>query len=94
MFSEKSDIEIISSPGEFESFISGSIHEDYLRELKFREEETVGLLEDPAGQYSGRDYDRFRGRLQNMRELKEIFATLMENKRDDLAHSEEEKDDA
>ncbi len=80
--------DVNSSPGEFKKFMEGSIYGDYLREIKVREDETIGLLEDPDSEYSGRDYDRFRGRLKNLREMKDIFIGMMENKMNDLEGGE------
>ncbi len=84
--------EFMASPNEFAEFMSTYVYRDYLTEITIREAETVGLLEDVDNEYSGRDYDRFRGRLKNLREMKDIFIGLMENKENDI--EKEDSDDS
>ncbi len=83
--------EIISSPEEFKRFMEGSIYGDYLKELNIREAYVESLLKDIDLQYNGRDYDKMRGCLKDINDMRGIFIDLMENKANDL---EEVSDDS
>jgi len=85
---------IVSSPNDINSFMQSSVYVDYLYELEIRISETIGLLEDDMSQYTGRDYDKFRGRLKNLKEMKDLFINMHEAKLDEMTKEEEKEDDS
>ena len=82
--------EINSSVGEINNFAESTLHQDYIRELDLRIEETSMMLDDFDSQYTGRQYDVFRGRKRNLQEMKEIFLEMAKNKASDLELKEGE----
>ncbi len=85
------DIEIFSEADEFARFIEGSLHRDFINELNVRIHQLNELLEDEDLQWSGRHYDLFRGGIKNMRQMKEIFHGLRENKEAQMNLTNEEE---
>ena len=59
-------------------FIKSTLHSDYQREIDIRINSLTSMLDDPKMQYTGRDYDVFRGGKRAMLELKNIFIDIME----------------
>lgn len=82
------DSEIRSSVEEFNAFINSSVHQDFLAELNVRIEYLTGLVVDLDLAATGRDYDMFRGGIKNLREMREIFTQLRDNKSDDMSREE------
>lgn len=82
---------IISSQQALENFIQSSIHTDFMNELSIREHMINTALDDTELQYTGRQYDMFRGGKRMLNELRTIFEDLLENKKDDNYHEERSK---
>jgi len=90
-FNSEKDLQdrISSSPAEIEKFIKSSLYIDYVNELDLRLAETTMMLDDFEGQYTGRDYDMFRGRKRNLLEMRELFTNMVYNKISDDSELEE-----
>lgn len=83
---------IKSSVEDIKRFMASSVYRDFIIELDIRREETIGLLEDVGSTYTGRDYDKFRGRLTNLKEMKDLFINMHECKLNDIERDKEEID--
>ena len=83
--------EIRSSSGEFKIFTESSVYTDFQNELDIRIKMLRDLMEDPDMKHTGRDYDVFRGGLKNLRQMKEIFTDLYENKKEDEERAQEKQ---
>lgn len=70
---------MLSSPEEFQTFMETSVYKDFLSELDIRVEELLRLLTDEDLEYTGRDYDLFRGGVKNLNQMKVIFEDLKHN---------------
>jgi hypothetical protein len=79
----KTDLEIISTEQMFSDFINSSIHTDFLNEIDVRIEYYKNCLVDEDVKYSGREYDVFRGFINNLKHCRNIFHMLKENKIND-----------
>jgi hypothetical protein len=87
--SEAGQLEIVSDPETIENFIAGSLHQDFLNELKIRQDQITELLDDPSLKFSGRQYDMFRGAKQNLKYVEALFIDMLANKKHDLGLEEE-----
>lgn len=87
-------VEIMGSPSEYEKFMESYIYKDFLAELEIREAYIQSVLIDDDLQFSGREYDKARGCLKDIVEMKDIFLSLLANKLDDIENEEEEEDDS
>lgn len=87
--SDPGQLEIMTDPSSIESFIGGSLHQDYLNELKIRQEQITELLDDPSLKFTGRQYDMFRGAKQNLKYVETLFVDMLHNKKHDLGLEEE-----
>jgi len=74
---------------EVENFISSALHKDFQKEIKIRIAMLTAMLDDPKMQYTGRDYDVFRGGKRAMLELHNIFEDIQEG----LINIKEEDED-
>ena len=83
----------ISSPGDFHSFMETSVYKDFCNELDIRIEMLTMKLDDEHMEYSGRDYDLFRGGIRNMRQLKLIFNDMACAKESDMRQKKGEMDE-
>lgn len=79
---------IISSSGELGNFIDSSIHRDFLAELDVRISYYKECLVDQNVEFTGREYDVFRGFITNLRHVRGIFEQLKDNKQRDEEESE------
>ena len=87
--SEAGTLVIETSPESIESFMGGSLHQDFLNELRIRQEQISELLDDPSLKYTGRQYDMFRGAKQNLKYVETLFVDMLHNKKHDLGLEEE-----
>lgn len=87
--SEAGVLKINTSPEVIEGFINGSLHQDFIAELKVRQEQLGELLDDPTLKYTGRQYDMFRGAKQNLKYVETLFVDMLHNKKHDLGLEEE-----
>lgn len=83
------ELEIKTPPEDIERFIGGTLHGDFINELKLRQEQITGLLDDPGLKFTGRQYDMFRGAKQNLRFVEDLFVDMLHNKKHDLGLEEE-----
>lgn len=72
--------EIMSTQEQIDTFIKGSLHQDYLNELDCRIEYYKEGLVDQDITYTGRDYDVLRGFITNLRNMRELFTDMLMNK--------------
>lgn len=78
---------------EFEQFIKTTVYDDYLGEIDCRIEDLRSLLEVA----DGKKYLTVQGAIKSLRESREIFIDLIENRKNDLreeALEREEEQDA
>lgn len=85
--------EFVSSPMEFNSFMETSVYKDFCNELDIRIEMLTSKLDDEDMEYSGRDYDLFRGGIRNMRQMKLIFNDMAAAKEADMRQVKGEMDE-
>ncbi|MCP3684324.1 MAG: hypothetical protein GY861_16725 [bacterium] len=69
-------LEVNATEEDVKFFLNSALYQDYLREIDVRLDETTHLLDDFEGVYTGRDYDKFRGRKRNLLELRELFQDI------------------
>ena len=81
----------LSTAGMFESFLTGTIRQDFQNEIDVQIEDVRWGLEDPESNLVGRDYDMLRGVLQGLRAAREIFIMMHENTKTDDGQKKEEK---
>lgn len=62
-----------TSEGVVRDFLESTLHEDFQRELDLRIEMLTAMLDDADQQYSGRDYDIFRGGKRAFTEVRNLF---------------------
>jgi len=84
---------IRSSPEDLRRFLSSTIYKDFISEIDLRLIQTSLMLEDFECQFSGRQYDMFRGRKRNLLEMKQLFSDMLQNKISDLKETKEENSD-
>ena len=75
-------LRIDSSVIDLKSFISSTLHKDFQREMDIQIEHLTALLDDPKMEYTGRDYDLFRGGKRKAIELKYVFIMMLEGLED------------
>ncbi len=85
--------DIQSSPEIINTFLKSIVYQDFLNEIQLRIAETTVMLDDFDTNFSGRQYDTFRGRKRNLLEMLELFQDMYENKLDDLELEEGESDE-
>lgn len=85
--------ELLSSPAEIERFMASSLYTDYINEINMRVFILINLLDDSELEYSGRDYDMFRGGKKALLDLQDIFQSMMANKLNDLEKEIEKADE-
>lgn len=83
------NIDIISSEESFNNFMQGTIYKDFINELSIRIAQLQELLEDTDLDYTGRHYDLFRGGILCLRQMKDIFNCLKDNKNIQLLNIKE-----
>lgn len=66
-----------SSPEEIASFMKTSVYEDFLKEISIRVTMRRNELEDGELIGTGRHYDLIRGGLKTLREMEDVFQTIM-----------------
>ncbi len=91
-------MEYTSTPGMIDDFIKSPVYADFMAELKIRISmlrdqlestgwtETIKMGDDTKSithDYKGKDYDIFRGGIENMRQMEYIFQTIRDNISDD-----------
>lgn len=87
------DIEYKSTPEQIKSFMETMVYQDFLAELEYRSQEMMLALVDPELLLTGRHYDKTRGGILNMEQMKDVFSTIRENIIDDMERDSEQADD-
>ena len=88
---EEDYLRIDSSIIDIRSFIVSTLHVDFQREMDVQIAHLTALLDDPNMEYTGRDYDLFRGGKRKAIELKDVFIRMLEGL-EGLEEQKEQKD--
>lgn len=93
------EYKIKSTPNQIENFLKTIVFDDYIAELEIREKESFDMLllpeqalNDPEHATEIITHDMVRGRIKNLKEMKNIFADIIGMSIEDLNRDKREVD--